>query len=165
MERKCLCCAKEIVSSNARKKFCSDTCRKRYQRSHVKSELANADIEIPKGVGKDFAQALFGGFGNTVEIDNSDPDSLYSYTLKTLTEADVLNTPNAQIALKLASRIDHAVADTGSAYAALCRELSTRLDAALQVAKVELNPIDELRVKREQRLIAQADQTSISLGP
>ena len=159
MITECLSCGKKFDKPNPRKKFCSDTCRKRYARSQAKPESERTP-NVTKEQAKAFANSLLG----INPDENPQSDALYPYIHKSLVEGNVLASPNGQIALKLAARIDQSQMDTGSAYAALCRELAVRLEAALSVAKAEMTPIDELKAKREQRLSATTHQASTPMG-
>lgn len=65
-----------------------------------------------------------------------------------LIAADRLNSSAGQSALALADRIEnHSGKDTGSAYAALHRELNAAMERATASARVE-GPVDELRMRR-----------------
>lgn len=56
-----------------------------------------------------------------------------------------------RVAVGLARRIDGSLVDTGASYAALVRELRSTLEA-LDAAGRPASPVDELRIKREERM-------------
>jgi hypothetical protein len=76
--------------------------------------------------------------------------SVTAATEAALVAADRLSLPVGQLALAYARRID-AGNENGSATAALGRELRAALDEALDGASTEVDVVDELRARREQR--------------
>lgn len=71
-----------------------------------------------------------------------------------LAAAGRLDGPEGQAALILATRIEHAEAETGSAVASLVRQLHETLAEALKDASGAASPLDELRARRERRFAA-----------
>lgn len=69
----------------------------------------------------------------------------------TLTESGVLDTPNGQLALKLAGRIENQSNDSGSSIAALSKELRLVMAEAMNRVVAADDPIDELQRRRESR--------------
>jgi hypothetical protein len=62
-----------------------------------------------------------------------------------------MDTPDAAVALILASRLDSQTADTGSAMASVARELRASLAAALSGA-TSGDQVDEIAKKRDEKL-------------
>jgi anti-sigma-K factor RskA len=73
-------------------------------------------------------------------------------TLNELTEAGQVASASGQAALLLARRLDSQLTETGSSVAAMVREHRAALADALKGAKAEVNPLDELRARRERKL-------------
>jgi hypothetical protein len=68
-----------------------------------------------------------------------------------LEAAGRLDSVLGQQAVALAERIDLGATDTGSAIAALSKELRAVMEAALADAKGAADPLDELRARRERK--------------
>lgn len=82
-----------------------------------------------------------------------DPDSeLWTATLNELTAAARTASASGQAALLLARRLDSQMTETGSSVAAMVREHRAALADALKGASAEVNPLDELRARRERKL-------------
>lgn len=87
--------------------------------------------------------------------DTPAPSGLVRAVTKDLTAAGVLDTPAGQQALDLATRMVHGSAkDTGSAYAAMSRELSRALQEAKSEMQEQGDFLDELAEKRQARVNA-----------
>lgn len=125
MQRACDSCGKPYEAKRKASRFCSDTCRKRHQRS-------------PK-------PAIFGpissGLVNSV---------LYTTTLQKLEAVGRVDTVAGQQALTLAERMS-SPAETGAAVASLSRQLSATMAEALAGTAVAVDPVDELRALRERK--------------
>ena len=79
-------------------------------------------------------------------------DSVLSSVTAELTDVGMLNSHQGQIAVGLARRFD-AGDDTGAAMAQVARQLRETMASALASKEpVEVNPLDELRAKRERRV-------------
>lgn len=72
-------------------------------------------------------------------------------TRRTLTAAAKLDSPLGQAALVLAARMDSAADESGSALAAVAKELRTTLAEAVKGAATVADPVDQLRARREAR--------------
>ena len=82
-----------------------------------------------------------------------DPDSeLWTATLNELAAAARVASASGQAALLLARRLDSQMTETGSSVAAMVREHRAALADALKGASAEVNPLDELRARRERKL-------------
>ncbi len=109
MKRSCESCGGPYEAVRATARFCSERCRKRAQRGHL--------IDLPAAAG---TGAPDGGLSTRVAAE--------------LGEAGRLNTSLGQGALVLARRIEEG-RDTGTAVAALMRELRAVLTDALKGAQ------------------------------
>lgn len=123
--RNCDSCGVEYLAKRAASKYCSDTCRKRGSRSPAKPRPETERAPLP-------------------------PADLVDTTRKQLEDAGVIDTVAGQSALILAGRMAGTF-DTGSAIAALNRELHATMERALSLASVVADPMDELRARRERR--------------
>lgn len=71
-------------------------------------------------------------------------------TRSVLTDTGRLNTPMGAAAMVLAQRIDTGE-QSGSALSSMVKQLSAALAEATANAKTEMNPVDELRAKRDRK--------------
>jgi hypothetical protein len=126
MRKRCAVCSEEFEAKRAARMYCSGRCQKRAQRQ-PKAEPAAA---MPP-----------------------DPDSeLWAATLNELTAAGRVSSPAGVAALILARRIDTPGSETGAGLAALVKQHGATLADALKGARAEVNPLDELRARRERKL-------------
>lgn len=134
MQHSCIVCGGSFEAKRASAKFCSPRCNKRHQRgARKKSAKKTAPVtELPKP-----REPRAGGVEDA--------------TRRQLDDADRLDTPLGQAALRLAARLDHGHMDTGSALASVAKQLTATLEAAVAGANVEADPIDELRAVRERK--------------
>ncbi len=109
MKRTCESCGGPYEAVRATARFCSERCRKRAQRGHV--------IDLPAPV-----------------VSGAPDTALSARVAAELTEAGRLDTSLGQGALVLARRIEEG-RDTGTAVAALMRELRAVLGEALKGAQ------------------------------
>jgi hypothetical protein len=122
VRKQCAMCPAEFDAKRAAAKYCSERCRKRAQRQPAPA----AALPMP-----------------------ADPDSeLWSATLAELAVAGRVNCASGRAALALARRID-AGGDTGSAVASMVREHRAALADAVKGQMAAVNPMDELRLRRE----------------
>lgn len=132
MRKYCDSCGAEFDSKRPAGKYCSDRCRKRHQRNPDLSpaprpaDPAETDAEPAQG-------------------------PVMTSTLERLHAAGVGGEPVAQACLALARRIDQSMTETGSAVASLVREYRASLGDALGGAEQAVDPVDELRSRRERR--------------
>src|SRR5262249_19254135 len=126
MRKRCTVCSAEFEAKRAARMYCSGRCQKRAQRQ-PKPEPAG---QMP-----------------------DDPDyELQTATLAELNTASPAGSASGKAALALARRIDASQAETGSSVAAMVREHRAALADALKGARAEVNPLDELRARRERKL-------------
>ena len=126
-ERNCDTCGVLYQPKRSTSRFHSDSCRKRALRGAAPTRLRSVDRqETPAG-------------------------GLLSATRAELERAGRVDTALGQAALTLAGRLDEG-RDTGSAMAALSRELRAALEAATRGAAEQASPLDELRLRRLRRL-------------
>lgn len=136
MRRHCDACGKPYEAKRERSRFCGDTCQKRSRRA--RGPVAEAEEPQPRV--------------RPLPVPSADT-GLAAATERTLREAGRLDTYLGQSAVALAERIEaRSSADTGSAYAALHRELRAVMAEALRGASVAADPIDELRARRDRKL-------------
>ena len=126
MQVRCHQCGEPFEAKRSHAKWCSARCRKQDQRA------GGASVTELR------AEPAEGELTPTVAA-----------TWAKLEEAERLHTPEGMAALALAHRLDNGGRDTGSALAAVARELRASLEAAMAGAKVAADPLDELRARRE----------------
>lgn len=119
----CHRCGEPFEAKNARAKWCSARCRKAVQRGGEVIPLVPppADPDEPPTV-------TIAGFELTL-------GPVGAATFAELQAADRLDTQAGRVALALAARIDSPKGDTGSAMAAVARQLSTAMAEALKGGK------------------------------
>lgn len=156
----CVGCGKSFRAGAKHAKFCSTRCRVRANRKGTNvvtlGELADALAIEPPAKPKRKGKAAAAAEVDAVESGDDDAltDSrlqLRAQVIRELTEADRLNTTLGQQAVVLADTLCSPF-DTGSAKAAVSKELSRVMGEALKGAQVALSPLDELRLRREQKL-------------
>lgn len=128
----CGSCGDTFTAKRKNARWCSERCRKRGQRGDV----INFPLE-PKQ--SQDAPADFR------------PGPVTSATMAALTEADRVTHPLGAAALALAYRMDHPGIDTGSAVAAIARQLEATLTSALRGSDAASKPQvlqDELAARR-----------------
>jgi hypothetical protein len=124
MSKLCGACGRELPTRQ--RKWCDETCRKRGQRAGVAGSVSEMPVK---------------------------PGRVEKATRSQLEAADRLDTPAGASALVLAAKLDRG-GDTGSAIAALVRELRSALVDALEDVTSSMDPVDRLqqqRLKRQQR--------------
>lgn len=125
--RPCDVCGTPYEAKRATSKYCSPTCRVRKSRG---AEV----VELPQP-----------------EAPSSGDGPVYRATLRTLDDIDRASTPLGAAALALARRLDSPGVDTGSAIAAVARQLEATLTAATRGADAATAPgqlRDELAARR-----------------
>jgi hypothetical protein len=126
VRKQCAMCPAEFEAKRATAKYCSARCRVRASRSQPRQDDAS---EMP-----------------------ADPSSeLWSATLAELTAAGRALSAGGLAALALARRIDAADRETGSSLATLVREHRAALADAVRDGAAAVNPLDELRDRRERK--------------
>ena len=126
-------CGRSFSAKSNRARYCSDRCRKRAQRG------GGEVVELPAKVGQVEGSVL------------AVAGPVVTATFDALKAADRLETPHGAMALSLARRMDEPGLDTGSALAAVSRQLDAVLVVALRGAGVASAPQqlqDELAARR-----------------
>lgn len=126
-------CGKVFEARSAKARYCSDRCRKR----KGKADAIGADV------------VTF-----TASDSSGDTGAVAAATRAELESADRLDTPLGQAALALARRLDNPGLDTGSAMAAVAKQLETALAGATRgVGKTTATGLlqDELAERRRTR--------------
>lgn len=127
MIRSCDVCTADYEAKRANSRFCSDSCRKRNQRSPVKS------------TGKPAEPGAEGASSSVLDA-----------TRVELERAQRVDTALGQQALEIARRMGSPF-ETGSGVASLSRELRAVMSAALEGVQGALDPVDELRARRDRK--------------
>ena len=141
MLRNCDSCGSEYDAKRPTSRFCSGTCQKRHRRARGPvpgEESAPAVRALPS------------------PEDRSPEAGLSAATQKRLADAGRLDSYEGQSALSLAQRIEfRSTMDTGSAYAALHRELRAAMAEALKGSAEPKSALarhrDELAARRQRR--------------
>jgi hypothetical protein len=137
MQRRCDSCGKPYEAKRATSRFCGPNCRVR----------ASRGVLAPPVVADEPLTVLPGGA--------SPSSGLREATERRLVDAGCLDTWQGQAALDLARRIEGSAADTGSAYAALQRELRAAMAEALKGSATPQSAVsrhqDELARRRRRR--------------
>ena len=126
MRRACEACGTAFDAQRASARFCSDRCRKRVARSGApRPQLRVVTEPEPR----------------------QRPDgSLLGAVLIALEEAQVLDTPGGRLAVSIATRLDDPNStDSGSAVAALSRELRAVMAEATARSEKSSSPLDRIR--------------------
>src|SRR5688500_13133780 len=129
MVRQCDVCSVEYLAKRRSSRFCSDRCRKRANRG----------------------AATLAGHAKVVEPAPEEPSALLLAITSELKAAGRLNSSLGQQAILLAGRIG-APFDTGSAVAAVSKELRAVMAKALEDAQPVADPLDQLRARRLSKL-------------
>ena len=128
MTRTCEWCGEPFEAKRSTAKFCTSGCR---------AKSSNASKRAPKPAPASVTPL-------------PERSALVAAVERELTAAKRLDTALGAQAVALATRIDSG-ADTGSAVAALSKELRAVMDAALADAETAADPLDELRARRERK--------------
>lgn len=127
MQRNCDYCGRPYYGLTAKSRFCGDQCRKRHHRGAKNGADPKATAAVLKMVG-------------------SPTGSVTSAVTESL--AEQIATPQGQVALVLAARLDSPDGETGASLAALARQLVATLSGFDEVTETVADPLDELRAKR-----------------
>jgi len=127
MQRECAVCGGRFEAQRVQAKYCGETCKKRAQRGGV---AQTKDVQAP-------------------QVDRPVTGLIDAVTAE-LEAAEKLNSVAGQHALELANRIVSAPGmNTG--VAALSKQLQAVLAEALKGASKQVNPLDELRARRDRK--------------
>lgn len=155
MEMACYECGEVFEAKRDTARYCSTRCR---VRAHRKRKT-----EMPESVKQATASAVVGRLMDDDEtpreapaegrvIVDDVPMSVYQATQDELRKAGRVGTVAGQSALALAARIDNPTLDTGSALAGMVKQLGATLESALAGQVEEVDELEELRRRREERL-------------
>lgn len=138
MKKNCATCGKPFEAKRSTAKYCSDRCR----------------VQAQRRSGSDKGKVI--AFGVAVAPPQTEPSrepGLLESAARTELEAvGRAETLAGGVVLALARRIDQAGPDdTGSAFAALTKELRASLAAAVAGAEQEDDPVDQVRKQRERK--------------
>lgn len=138
-QRPCNHCGEVYDAKRPQSKFCGARCRNRHSRH---PELAKVVALSKRAKAKAKAD----------ESDETQPSisSTSAAVRQQLIEAERLDTFQGQAALQLASSLD-SPSETGSAKAALARQLAATMELAMAGVKRVGDPVDELRARRAKR--------------
>lgn len=140
MKRKCDSCGRAYEAKTKRSRYCKrpECVRERERERKRKGKKPAATVvQLPDR--------------SAETSDAPDSATTYAAALRELREANRVDSALGQAALRLAARIDASATDSGSALAAMVRQLQQTLRAATADASVDGDPIDELRARREAR--------------
>lgn len=171
MEITCTECNGPFEAKRATAKFCSPKCRVRHHRKQgptlpaavkkaaaaatVRAALADHQHDEENGEHGTTDGATEEAAETTTPPEGPSPRiTVESTVYAELVKADKVATVLGQSALVLARRLDVPTIDTGSAVAALVKQLETTLAAALAGATEESDELEELRKRREARMAA-----------
>jgi hypothetical protein len=137
MQKSCAVCRKPFEAKRPAAKYCGQTCR---QRAHRRPDAAAESkvLELPAEPTSELAPAVGG--------------SVTAATVAELEAAGRLETALGQAAVALARRIDAGASEPGSSFASLVRQHGATLTEAVKDAKTAVNPLDELKSRRERKL-------------
>lgn len=129
MRKDCAACGEPFEAANARRRTCSDRCRKAASRSArirpVRDVPPKPDEPKP--------------------VDPAGRGELWQVTHAQLVAADRVNTPLGQLALQHAAALDSPDrTDTGSSLAALSKEYRAALAEAIRDAETERDDLDDI---------------------
>ena len=122
-------CGTTFEARSSKARYCSDRCRKRTAKA---ATIVQLQLPAP-------------------QVDEFQPGPVATATKAALVDADRLGTPLGQAALALAVRLDAPGLDTGSAMAAVARQLEALLGTVLKGAAASTAPErlrDELAERR-----------------
>lgn len=125
MQRKCDRCGKSFVGQRSTAKYCSASCRSLASQTRVRGREV---VQLPAPV-----PASSSGVVAAVEAE--------------LLAAGKLSSYGGQLAMRLAHRLDVSTADTGSALAAVSKELDRVMVALLSDVRKEPDALDEIRAE------------------
>jgi signal transduction histidine kinase len=129
MTRACDQCGADYDAKRPSSRFCSARCRNRHSRAAGSRPKAT---KVP----------------NEAPAEQPPDTAIADHVAREL--GDQANTAAGQMAVALARRLDANI-DTGSAMAAVARELRTLMTEVLGTQPQAADPIDELRARRDRR--------------
>ncbi len=129
MQRECDVCGLAYTARRFNSRFCSGTCGKRAERA--------------RAAGMPFRQATYDDLG-------APPSQLVEAVTRELDEVGRLGTVGGQLAVLLAHRVASR-RETGSATAALAKQLHLAMTEALGGVAKAADPLDEIRARRDRK--------------
>lgn len=132
MQRECDVCGLAYTATRPSSRFCGGTCGKRSQRATA--------------AGMPFRQATYDDLG-------APPSQLVEAVTRELDEVGRLGTVGGQLAVLLAHRVASR-RETGSATAALAKQLHLTMTEALGGVAKAADPLDEIRARRDRKRAA-----------
>ena len=139
MERPCDVCGTPYTATRASSRFCSERCKKRAQRAPATQRSDKRRQARP----------------NAAVVSIPQPDvtaGVAESTRRKLDGMGRLDTPLGQATMVLAHRLDDPRGDTGSAVAAMARQLQATLSAATADVRPAGDLLTELRARRDRKL-------------
>lgn len=138
MERRCVRCDRPFSAKRSSAKYCGSSCRGMASQERARAGGEVVDLSS-RSVATEFAQALLGGMPDNT----GERPRVYRMVEQRLSVAKKLETTGGQQALFLAFRLENSQGDTGSAIAALSRELDRVLTMVLDDVKTEPDALDQ----------------------
>lgn len=140
MKLTCATCGGSFEAKRSTAKFCSSNCRVRSHRGG--GQVVELKPPAKKGHRESPPPAD--------ELDG--PGEMERAIVAELEEAGRRETGLGTAAVLLARRLDARTMDTGSAVAAVVRQLQTTMEAAVAGAHMAADPVDEVRRRRDEKL-------------
>jgi len=157
----CQSCGQEFEAARATRRFCSQTCQKRARRAPASTAKKPAAKKTAakgsrKTSGKKAAAATKTKPTKTPGSNSSETPtsgSTEAVTRRTLEEAGKVDTVGGCQALTVAARLDAlATLGSGSDIATLSRELSRLMALVVGKSGEQVDPVDEVKRKRDEKL-------------
>lgn len=144
MDRACDVCGITYTAKRASSRYCSPRCK---TRAHRASDAVKAQ---PTSKAQPRPEAP------VVPIPTPEPAealavSVAESTRRALVELGRLESPLGQATMVLARRLDNPGSDTGAGLASLAKQYQATFAVATEGAKVEEDPLDELRARRDRK--------------
>ncbi|MFJ4735277.1 hypothetical protein ACIP6V_23890 [Streptomyces sp. NPDC088770] len=133
MKKRCEACGESFEAKRKTARFCSDRCRMRAHRRPAEGEQPAPVTSQPPVQREDGSESLAAAARGELAAVGRD------------------RTAAGQAVLVLARRIDANSAETGSSLAAMVREFRAALAGALEGAGEAVDPVDELRARRDRK--------------
>ncbi|MEV4902365.1 hypothetical protein AB0K08_13610 [Citricoccus sp. NPDC055426] len=158
MEVTCAECDEPFEAKRRTARFCSDKCRVR----HHRKKGPKLPAAVKKAAAAATARAALADDvpdfmpENIPDEENEEPveETVEATVRAELVKAGKHRTVMGQAALVLARRLDLPTMDTGSAVAALVKQLEATLETALAGAEEEEDELEKMRRRREEKLAA-----------
>lgn len=165
--KRCQYCGCDISWRAPQARSCSDRCKVLYSEAKragkadqvpavTGSNVVPLHADVPKAPGPAASRRAAAAAPASPTVAAPAPPGLgssavHDATWKVLADANLVDTPLGRIALRLADRLDTSTLDTGSAMAAVAKQLESTLEKATASAPAQADPLDELRRLRDQK--------------